>query len=68
VRRECELNGFLLMRRLIRQLLRTDDKNARRNLLMDAFKPKEKMYKPDGETIGLPDGCAYVQLPHTTRY
>jgi len=34
--------------KLVRQLLRTDDKEARRQLLLDAFTPKDKMYTDEG--------------------
>jgi len=34
--------------RLIRQLLRTDDVDARETLMTEAFRPKEKMIMPDG--------------------
>jgi len=34
--------------RLVRQLLRTDDKEARRKLLLEAFTPKDKMYTDEG--------------------
>jgi len=49
--------------RLIRKLLRTDDKDARRQLFVEAFTPKDKMYNEDG--MELPnqgvDGRRFVQ-------
>eukprot|EP00286_Rhodomonas_abbreviata_P016837 CAMPEP_0181318428 /NCGR_PEP_ID=MMETSP1101-20121128/16999_1 /TAXON_ID=46948 /ORGANISM="Rhodomonas abbreviata, Strain Caron Lab Isolate" /LENGTH=433 /DNA_ID=CAMNT_0023425893 /DNA_START=374 /DNA_END=1675 /DNA_ORIENTATION=+ len=36
--------------RLIRRLLRTQDKDARKEQLVDAFKPRERIELPDGST------------------